>query len=57
MSASVTSILESNNIKTVMDILKKGVSGIRDLPGIGAKAVEEIKDCLEERGIVLKDGD
>ena len=57
LSASVVAILESNNIKTVMDILKKGVSGIRDLPGIGAKAVEEIKDCLEERGIVLKDGD
>ncbi len=55
LSASVVTILERNNIKTVMDILKKGVIGIRDIPGIGSKAVEEIKSRLEDKGIVLKD--
>ena len=55
LSATVVNALEKNNIQTVMDILKKGVTGIREIPGIGAKAVEEITDCLEERGVVLKD--
>ena len=55
LSASVASVLEKNNIRTVMDVLKKGVTGIREIPGIGAKAVEEITKCLEERGIILKD--
>ena len=55
LSASVTNILEKNNIKTVMDILRKGTIGIRDLPGIGSKAIEEIKTRLEDKGIVLKD--
>lgn len=53
LSASVVSILEKNDIRTVMDILKRGIVGIRDLPGIGDKATEEIVACLEERGITL----
>lgn len=57
LSASVSSALEKNNLRTVMDILKKGVTGVREIPGIGAKAVEEITKCLEERGVVLKDGE
>lgn len=57
LSAVVSSALEKNNIKTVMDVLKKGVTGIRDIPGIGTKAVEEIINRLEERGVVLKDGE
>ena len=54
LSAAVASTLEKNNILTVMDILKKGLSGIREVSGIGDKAVEEIKERLEEKGIVLK---
>ena len=57
LSASVSSALEKNNITTVMDVLRKGVTGIREVPGIGAKAVEEIINRLEERGVVLKDGE
>ena len=57
LSAGVVNTLEKNNIKTVMDILKKGINGIQDIPGIGVKAVEEIKSHLEEKGIVLKDGE
>ena len=56
LSAAVAGVLERNEVRTVMDILKKGTSGIRDIPGIGTKAVEEITARLESRGIVLKDG-
>ena len=56
-SAAVAGALEKSNIQTVMDLLKKGVTGIREIPGIGAKAVEEIIARLEERGIVLKDAE
>ena len=55
LSATVVNALEKNNIQTVMDVLKKGMTGIREIPGIGAKAVEEITSSLEERGIILKD--
>ena len=55
LSAPVLSALEKNNIQTVIDLLKKGTTGIREIPGIGAKAVEEITDRLEERGVILKD--
>ena len=55
LSASVLGILEENNILTVMDVLKKGVSGIQELPGIGSKAIEEVKARLEARGVVLKE--
>ena len=57
LSASVIGSLEKNDIRTVMDLLRKGVSGIREVPGVGAKAVEEITKSLEERGIVLKDAE
>ena len=57
LSATVAGALEKNNIKTVMDVLKKGVTGIREIPGIGTKAVEEITNRLEERGVVLKDAE
>lgn len=55
LTAGVMNTLEANNIRTVMDILKKGVTGIREIPGIGTKAIEEIKERLERRGVVLKD--
>lgn len=55
LSASVSGALEKNNVTTVIDVLQKGVVGIREMPGIGTKAVEEITGRLEERGIVLKD--
>ena len=57
LTASVENILEKNNIKTMKDILKKGTVGISDIPGIGVKAVEEIKNSLERKGIVLKDNE
>ena len=55
LSAGVATILENNNITTVMDILKKGTKGIRDIPGVGVKAIEEITGQLESRGIILKE--
>ena len=55
LSAGVISILEKNEIRTVMDVMKRGIVGIRDLPGIGDKAMEEIVSCLEGRGISFKD--
>lgn len=56
LSAAVSGALEKNDIRSVVDVLRKGVSGIREIPGIGAKAVEEITARLEERGVILKDG-
>ena len=55
LSATVVNALEKNNIQTVMDVLKKGITGVREMPGIGTKAVEEITNRLEERGVILKD--
>ena len=55
LSAGVVSILEKNEIRTVVDILKRGIAGIRDLPGIGDKATEEIIACLGKHGVSLKD--
>lgn len=55
LSAGVVSILKKHEIRTVMDILKRGIVGIRDLPGIGDKAMEEIVSSLESRGISFKD--
>ncbi len=55
LSAAVVNALEKNNIQTVMDVLKKGITGVREMPGIGTKAVEEITNRLEERGVILKD--
>ena len=57
LSAAVTGALEKNNIQTVIDLLKKGVTGVREIPGVGAKAVEEITNRLEEQGIILKDAE
>ena len=57
LSAAVVNTLEKNNIQTVIDLLKKGITGVREIPGIGAKAVEEIAERLEERGIILKDAE
>lgn len=57
LSATVVNALEKNSIQTVVDLLKKGVTGVREIPGIGAKAVEEITERLEERGIILKDAE
>ncbi|MCY4576887.1 MAG: DNA-directed RNA polymerase subunit alpha [Candidatus Kaiserbacteria bacterium] len=57
LSATIVNALEKNNIQTVMDLLKKGAAGIREIPGIGTKAVEEITERLEGRGIILKDGE
>ena len=37
LSASVAGTLEKNEVRTVTDILKKGIAGIRDIPGVGAK--------------------
>lgn len=56
LSAAIFNLLEKHNIRTVKDVLTKGVVGIRDIPGIGEKAVDEIVSCLERRGVTFKDG-
>jgi large subunit ribosomal protein L31 len=49
-----TNILEENGIKTVADFFSKlesgGDDGILDMPGIGRKALSDIKKMLRNRG-------
>ena len=55
LSVSVANNLEKNGVKSVAGIMKKGVNGIRDISGIGEKALKEIVKALEKQGIVFKE--
>ena len=54
LSASIQTALEKANIKSVVDIEKKGMAGIKEIKGVGDKAVEEIVKALAVQGITLK---
>lgn len=54
LGARVTSALTDAGIKTVAGLVKKTPSALRDLDGIGDKAVAEISDALAKLGQSLK---
>ncbi|MFA5745003.1 MAG: DNA-directed RNA polymerase subunit alpha [Candidatus Paceibacterota bacterium] len=54
LSARITSALEGAGIKSVAGLARKSATALKELDGIGEKAVEEISDALAELGFVLK---
>ncbi len=55
LSNHTKNALDNANIKTIGGLIKKGKSGISELPGIGEKSVEEIEKSITSHGIILKD--
>jgi DNA-directed RNA polymerase subunit alpha len=54
LSTRTASALTDAGIKTVAGLVKKTGSAIKDLEGIGDKAVSEIEDALAAHGVSLK---
>jgi DNA-directed RNA polymerase subunit alpha len=54
LGARVTAALNDAGIKSVAGLVKKTPSALRDLDGIGDKAVSEIQEALEKLGVSLK---
>lgn len=54
LGARIVSSLEEAGIKTVAGLSKKTASALKDLDGIGDKAVAEIEDVLAAHGVTLK---
>ncbi len=53
ISEKVMSILKENKIKKIDDLLKKNEGALLDLPGLGEKAVKEIKKALKKENLEL----
>jgi DNA-directed RNA polymerase subunit alpha len=54
LSPRITTALTDAGIKTVAGLTKKTASALRELDGIGDKAVGEISEALEKLGVSLK---
>jgi len=54
LSARVTSALEEAGIKSAAGLARKTASALKELDGIGDKAVEEISEALAGYGLTLK---
>jgi len=54
LGARITTALTDAGIKTVAGLVKKTPSALRELDGIGDKAVAEISEALEKLGMSLK---
>jgi DNA-directed RNA polymerase subunit alpha len=54
LSTRITSALEGAGIKSVAGLARKSAVALKELDGIGDKAVEEISDALAGLGFVLK---
>lgn len=54
LSARVVSALEDAGIKSAAGLAKKTASALKELDGIGEKAVGEISDALDKLGLALK---
>jgi len=50
----VTSALEDNGIKSAAGLARKSASALKELEGIGEKAIEEISEALAGHGLTLK---
>lgn len=53
-STRTENALLAGGIKTLSGLLKKSESDLKDLGGLGDKAIEEIKELLEGKGLSLK---
>ncbi len=54
LSARVVSALEDAGIKSAAGLAKKTASALKELDGIGEKAIGEISDALDKLGLELK---
>ncbi len=54
LSARVVSALEDAGVKTAAGLARKSASALKELDGIGDKAVEEISEALATLGLMLK---
>ena len=54
LSARITSALEDVGIKSAAGLARKTVSALKELDGIGEKAIEEISVALAGHGLTLK---
>jgi DNA-directed RNA polymerase subunit alpha len=50
----IVSALEESGIKSVAGLVRKSASALKELDGIGDKAVDEIVDALDQIGLELK---
>lgn len=55
ISARIISALQDAGIKTVGGLIRKKAENLSEIEGIGAKAIVEIKDALDNLGLALKD--
>ncbi|PIR83265.1 DNA-directed RNA polymerase subunit alpha [Candidatus Kaiserbacteria bacterium CG10_big_fil_rev_8_21_14_0_10_56_12] len=54
LSTRVTTALEGAGIKSAAGLARKSASALKDLDGIGDKAIDEISKALAEHGLTLK---
>ncbi|HCR52309.1 TPA: hypothetical protein DIV48_01505 [Candidatus Kaiserbacteria bacterium] len=54
LSARITSALEDAGIKSAAGLARKSASALKELDGIGDKAIEEISVALAGHGLTLK---
>jgi DNA-directed RNA polymerase subunit alpha len=54
LSARVTSALEDAGIKSAAGLARKTASALKEIDGIGDKAISEISKALAEQGLTLK---
>jgi DNA-directed RNA polymerase subunit alpha len=54
LSARVTSALEEAGIKSAAGLARKTSDALKELDGIGDKAIEEIEEALSRHGLALK---
>jgi len=54
LSTRTVNALQENNIKTVSGIVRRKEETLLDLPGLGQKGVDEIKEVLSKHGLELK---
>jgi len=47
ISKNTKRLLIDNNIRTIKDLLEKGLPYVLNLPGIGVSKINELSDCLE----------
>lgn len=54
LSARTTSALTEGGVKTVAGLTKKTAEALKELDGVGDKAIEEITEALDKLGLSLK---
>ncbi|KND51956.1 MAG: DNA-directed RNA polymerase, alpha subunit [Parcubacteria bacterium C7867-001] len=54
LSTRTTSALTDGGVKTVAGLIRKTASALKELDGVGDKAIEEISEALDKLGLELK---